>query len=89
MPPAGSGKGLQGKHSSNFYDLEGILAAMQQRADPLTPLGYVLENAGTQHDFNSAQVRERDHRLLVKYLGEPVTLDAARVGAQAHKLRNY
>ena len=50
---------------------------------------YIIENAALQHNFRSREIRERDFPALCQLIGRPVTLDAARVGSYAHRLRNF
>ena len=88
LSPAGSGQGLHGRHSSTFHDLVriiGLLQNLQKRRPP----AYLLENAATQHNFKHVQVRSVDHAAICSVLGPPVCVDAAQLGARAHRLRNW
>jgi transposase InsO family protein len=85
--PAGKNRGLAGPHAAVFRACIGLIGALQQlqRVPPL----YIIENAALQHNFRSREIRERDFPALCQLIGRPVTLDAARVGSYAHRLRNF
>ncbi len=87
LSPAGSGKGLEGGQSNLFYDVHRVLTDLQEVATG--PVGYLLENAAMQYNFNHTSLRDTAYRELVAHLGEPACLDAARFNSHAHRLRNY
>jgi len=88
LSPAGKGRGLEGDRSSNFFDAVRIVGTLQQLQGRRPP-AYVMENTAMQVQFGHAAVRERDFPWICEILGDPVLLDAAQVGAYAHRLRNY
>jgi hypothetical protein len=79
---AGSRQGLEGKRSSSFFPLVRILDALQ-RLMPDQPPAYVLENTSMQFTVSA------DYPRICAAIGLPVTVDAARLGSGAHRLRNY
>jgi len=88
LSPAGSGRGLEGQHSSTFYSLRQVLVWMQQQL-PLPP-AWVLENTYMQAPWQRSAVVLHDfHTVVVGTLGPPLVLDAARFGSRAHRLRDF
>ena len=87
LSPAGSGRGLAGKRSSTYFPLMTILSTLQ-RLQPNRPPVFILENTAMQVGRHSQKLAN-DFNTICSQLGDPVLLDAARVGAGAHRLRNY
>ena len=87
LSTAGRCAGLDGPRSRTFWDLVRVLGALQQ-LQPLRPPAYLLENAPMQHNFRSPTVRQ-DFDRVCRTVGSPVLLDAAQLGARAHRLRNF
>ena len=87
LSPAGACAGLEGSRSSTFYPLMRILSTLQ-RLQPSCPPAYIIENTAMQVGKNAEKLAG-DFTTICNQLGEPVLLDAARVGAGAHRLRNY
>lgn len=88
LSPAGSLRGLAGKHSSTYYDLLFIVGAMQQLCGAHR-FAYLLENTAISHNFRSPAISQDTYQQIVTALGAPVLVDAARFGAYAHRLRNF
>lgn len=88
LSPAGSNEGLEGRKSHSYHAVLQVLRWLQE-LQPEQPPAYILENAATQHNFNSEHVRVNVTAQLRADLGEPVTLDAAQFNSLAHRLRNY
>ncbi|KIY96367.1 hypothetical protein MNEG_11595 [Monoraphidium neglectum] len=86
LSAAGSGKGLQGRRSSTFYDLLRIVGALQQLQRSRPP-AYLLENTHMHHSKGTVQAI--DYPEICRALGRPISLDAAQCGSYAHRLRNY
>jgi site-specific DNA-cytosine methylase len=87
LSPAGSGKGLAGRHSSTFFALHKVLVQMQEQLGDR--LGYVLENTAMDVPWQRSGVVREDFRRLQELLGPPLQLDAAQFGSRAHRLRCY
>ncbi|KAK3286681.1 hypothetical protein CYMTET_5777 [Cymbomonas tetramitiformis] len=87
LSAAGSLHGLQGRHSAILYDVVNLIGTLQEAAP--TKLMYMVECVAAQHNFASREVRETMHPLMCAMIGNPVTCDAAQLGARAHRLRNY
>ncbi|KAK3284004.1 hypothetical protein CYMTET_8324 [Cymbomonas tetramitiformis] len=81
-------QGLQGKHSSVLYDVVNVLGQLQRMVGQHRFV-YLIECVAAQHNFNSRDVREVMHPLMCSMIGIPITIDAAQLGARAHRLRNY
>ncbi|KAK3245927.1 hypothetical protein CYMTET_44524 [Cymbomonas tetramitiformis] len=88
LSSAGPLQGLQGKHSSVLYDVVNVLGQLQ-RIVGQHRFVYLIECVAAQHNFNSRDVREVMHPLMCSMIGIPITIDAAQLGARAHRLRNY
>ena len=88
LSPAGTNAGLQGDKSRTYHAVVKILSLMQELQEGRPP-AYVLENAATQHNFNSLFIKHEVTKELWETLGQPVTLDAAQFNSYAHRLRNY
>jgi site-specific DNA-cytosine methylase len=88
LSPAGQCRGLEGTRSGTLKDLVRVLVSLQH-LQPGLPPGYILENVPLQHNFSSAALRTEVHRDICDLIGEPATLDAARFGSYAHRLRNF
>ena len=86
--PAGHGRGLAGIHAYTLDACLQVIGALQQM-QPATPPLYIVENAAMQYNFSSATVREEAYPAVCHALGIPITIDAARVGSYAHRLRNF
>ena len=87
LSPAGKGQGLQGPRSRTFYPLIQILQWAQEVC-ALRPAHFV-ENAALEHNFTNPDMAADALHEIESVLGRPVTLDAARVGSYAHRLRSY
>ncbi len=87
LSPAGTQHGLQGARSSLIHHVLPLLHHCIQANR--TTVGYVLENAATQHNFRSEHIRTQVTADLQSMLGDAVTLDAAQCGSYAHRLRNF
>jgi hypothetical protein len=88
LSTAGRCQGLEGPRSSTFYDLLRLVGTLQQ-LQPTCPPGYLLENVAMQHNYRSAVISKEQYQLVCHAIREPVCLDAAQVGAYAHRLRNF
>jgi hypothetical protein len=88
LSPAGSGRGIDGAHSSSLMPLVRILGALQQLQHQRPP-GYLVENTAFQMNFNSSKVSGDDFDRVTCMIGTPITCDAARFGSYAHRLRHY
>lgn len=88
LSPAGSCVGLSGARSSTFFPVVQVLN-MLMTLQPDRPPGYILENTATQHNFNSTHISTVVTGQLQSVLGLAITIDAARFGSRAHRLRNY
>lgn len=88
LSAAGTGRGLKGKRSSNFWDAVRIIGALQQ-LQPVLPPAYILENTAMQVAWNHSSIREHDFPVICSSIGQPVLVDAARFGSYAHRLRNW
>lgn len=87
LSTAGNGAGLEGQHSSTFFDLVRVLSTIQDLMPHRLP-GYLLENVTAHMNHKHAQVR-RDAAIIHSVIGLPCDLDAAQVGSRAHRLRSY
>jgi hypothetical protein len=87
LSPAGNNRGLQGPRSRTFYPLVQVLQWAQQLC-ALRP-AHFIENAALEHNFTDPAMAREALREVESVLGRPVTLDAARVGSYAHRLRSY
>jgi len=88
LSSAGTGKGLAGPRSRTFFDTVRVLRWLQE-LQPGLPPGYILENAPMQVGNKNPRVAAVDFPAICAVIGSPVLLDAAQVGAPAHRLRNY
>ena len=86
--PAGLGRGIKGRHSRTLHTCVQIVGALQQLQGAMPPL-FIIENAAMQFNFRSPRVRLVDFPEVCAMIGTPVLLDAAQVGARAHRLRNF
>ena len=86
--PAGSNRGMEGKHSDTMRACIRIIGTLQQLQRATPPL-YIVENYAMQHNFASAYIRGEVFPLVCSMLGTPVTIDAVRFGSYAHRLRNF
>ena len=87
---AGKGLGLSDRRSSLFFDLVRIINCLEDIQLQTPNLGghpfcYIFENVASQFD-RRRHIRQ-DFQHIQHYLGKPVTLDAARHGSYAHRLR--
>jgi hypothetical protein len=89
LSPAGTNAGLQGKHSSTYFPLLGILRELQQQLQGQLPAAYLIENTSFQYNWRSAQISQQQYAAVLRDLGHPVLLDAAQLGSRAARLRNY
>ena len=87
LSPAGQGAGLQGSRSSSFFPLLHILGSLQGM-QAARPPAYLLENTAMQVGKHSGRLAS-DFSFLRETIGNPILLDAAQLGAGAHRLRNY
>jgi len=87
LSPAGKCAGLGGPRSRSFYQIVHIIGALQQLAPDR--IAYVLENTAFQHNWKSASIANTQFEQVCRVIGQPVLLDAARVGSSAHRLRNF
>ena len=83
----GSGAGLQGRRSNSFFPLFNILGILQDMRNPLPP-AYLLENTAMQVGKHK-DILASDFQFFFPAIGCPILLDAAQLGAGAHRLRNY
>ena len=88
LSPAGGGKGLDGPRSRTFYDVQRVLAQLQE-LQPCHPPAYLLENTAMHFNFNHPRMGLDAYAQLVAALGTPITLDAAQFNSRAHRLRNF
>ncbi|KAK3241256.1 hypothetical protein CYMTET_48958 [Cymbomonas tetramitiformis] len=88
LSSAGSLQGLQGKHSSMLYDVVNVLGQLQRLMGQHRFI-YSIECVAAQHNFNSREVREIMHPRMCSMIGIAITIDAAQMGARAHRLRNH
>lgn len=86
LSPAGTGRGLDGRHSRSFFPLVSIVAWLQSMMPSRPPI-YLLENAAMQH--TTKHDLGGDFNFICSVLGPSVCFDAAAVGSAAHRLRNY
>jgi hypothetical protein len=87
LSPAGSGRGLGGQHSCTFYSLLQVLEWMQQQLWP--PPAWVVENTDMQAPWQHSAAVLEDFQTMVRLLGEPLVVDAARFGSRAHRVTDY
>jgi hypothetical protein len=87
LSPAGKCAGLGGPRSRSFFQIVHIIGALQQLAPDR--IAYVLENTAFQHNWKSASIANTQFEQVCRVIGQPVLLDAARVGSSAHRLRNF
>ena len=88
LSPAGSCQGLDGLHSSTFFDLLRLVGTLQQFQTRQPPI-YLLENVALEHNHSSQHIREITYPFVCAALGVPLTFDACQVGSYAHRLRSY
>ncbi|KAK3252228.1 hypothetical protein CYMTET_38471 [Cymbomonas tetramitiformis] len=81
-------QGLQGRHSSVLYDVVRVLGQLQHLAGH-NKFAYMIKCVAAQHNFNSHEVRSVMHPPMCSMIGVPITVDAARLGSRAHRLKNY
>ena len=84
---AGSGKGLQGRHSSTFFPLMDLCASLQLLQPRLSP-AFIFENTSIQ-THRDCTIAVDNFNLICSVIGQPVLLDAVRFGSGAHRLRNF
>ena len=87
LSPAGSGRGLQGAHSSTFYPLLGLLKELQALLGPT--VGYILENTAMAVQWQHKQQVLEAFEQIQAALGPPLQLDAAQFGSRAHRVRYF
>ena len=68
-----------------FYDLVRIINFFQQ--DQVTPLIYILENTYPGEEYTEAVKKAGD--LVQAFVGAPVVVDVADLGAAAHRVRLF
>jgi len=78
---AGKRAGLVGTRSKAFFPMLHVVAHMQQ-LQPSMPPAYIFENVDFR-DFPAA------YQTVTDELGSPCTLDSARFGSRAHRVRCY
>jgi hypothetical protein len=88
LSPAGSGHGLEGRHSSLYYDMLRVCGYLQQLQLERPP-AYILENTAMQYNYQHVKIRQDVFREVCMALGPPVYFDAAQFGSRAHRCRNY
>ncbi|KAK3270354.1 hypothetical protein CYMTET_21246 [Cymbomonas tetramitiformis] len=88
LSAAGPLRGLQGRHSSVPHDVVRVLGQLHHLAGQ-DRFAYMIECVAAQHNFNSHEVRSVMHPLMCSMIGMPFTVDAARMGSRAHRIRNY
>jgi site-specific DNA-cytosine methylase len=88
LSPAGAGRGLSGHRSNSFFPLLHILGTLQQLQSPRPP-AYLLENTAMQCSHQHQAQLMADYQRICDAVGQCVLLDAAQVGAKAHRLRDY
>ena len=87
LSPAGSHLGLEGARSSLIHL---VLPLLQHLISQHTaPVAYILENAATEQNFRSEQIRGAASQQLRALLGPSVVLDAVACGSYAHRLRAF
>ena len=69
----------------HFYDLVRIINFFQR--DQATPLVYILENTCPREKLTEAVKKAGD--LVQAFVGAPVVVDAADLGAAAHRVRLF
>jgi len=90
LSPAGSGAGLAGSRSNSFYPLLQILGELQSLQNRFSnPPMYLIENTAMQCTSHVRPAVQSAFDEICLRLGQPVLLDAARMGSYAHRLRNY
>ncbi|KAK3250090.1 hypothetical protein CYMTET_40515 [Cymbomonas tetramitiformis] len=88
LSAAGSQQGLRKRHSAVLYDVVHVVGTLQKLVGRERFM-YLIECVAAQYNFNSQEVREVMHPLMCSMIGMPITIDAARLGSRAHRLRNY
>jgi hypothetical protein len=88
MSPAGDMTGVEGTRSNTFYPTVHIIKQLQA-IQVHRPPGYICENTATQFNWKSEFIRMDTTSTVCQALGEPVAIDAAQLGAYAHRMRNY
>ncbi|KAK3250403.1 hypothetical protein CYMTET_40214 [Cymbomonas tetramitiformis] len=88
LSPAGTLTGLDGRHSKLFYEVVRLLSTLQQLQKQRPP-GYVLENVSPLAHRPGTKIRDEVFPYIASVIGRPVSFDAARAGAYAHRLRAY
>ena len=92
MSNAGNQAGLSDPRSGLFFSAIAIVSSVQvlcrTRLKGVLPVGYVLENTAAQHNRNESAATT-SHKVITSILGDPLCVDAARVGSYAHRLRNF
>ena len=87
LSPAGPNTGLDGARSSLLHAVLPVLTYLVQHNPG--PVGYILENGATQHNFHSEHIRTVVTAEITQLLGQAVTVDAVQCGSYAHRLRNF
>eukprot|EP00854_Cymbomonas_tetramitiformis_P006207 gene6207-biopygen6246 len=87
--PAGTLKGLAGRHSKLFYEVVRLLSTLQQLQRQRPPAGYILENVSPLAHRPGTRIRDEVFPYIAGVIGQPVSFDAARAGSYAHRLRAY
>lgn len=88
LSPAGKGRGFDGFRSTSFFPLLNIIGEMQHLLPSRPPL-YFVENTAMMAIKNPTTAVQEAYEAICNSIGEPILLDAARVGSYAHRLRNY
>jgi hypothetical protein len=83
----GSGKGLQGSHSSTLFPLMALCASLQLLQPWLSP-DFIFENTSIQ-THRDRTIAVDDFNTICSVIGQPALLDALRFGSGAHSLRNF
>jgi hypothetical protein len=87
LNPAGQEKGRAGSLSSTFYPLVNLCATLQLLQPAILP-AFIFENTAMQ-THKDPNISVRDFEVICSIIGQPVLLDAARLGAGAHRLRFF
>ena len=82
---AGRQRGAMDPRFKYFYDLVRIINFFQQ--DQATPLIYILNNTHPGERYTNAVKKAGD--LVQAFIGAPVMVDAADLGAAAHRVRLF
>lgn len=88
LSPAGDATGLAGERSATFFPLLDILRQLKKLRGS-RPTSFLVENTAFQQQSKHKPEMQADFDLICSALGNPVTLDAARLGSRAHRLRNF